>query len=304
MIKTTKLLLALILLSLGGLEAIGQNSRWSANVGLEQIFISPTLTDGIAQKEWTWVSVNGIDEYFQWRTTPALGLSVGIGFDVTKWWTLRYDYKMLWRRHYIWGSSSATLAPELAVPGQRFIMLPWADKDSGLNLRLKTWQFGTEFKHKFICDNWKLNYYLSLNFDQYRNDHHQFDRYLGYTYVGPVHLITSEIDLTAENAGEGYLVPSTSLAIGISRTLGNGMAVRADVGLRHIAWTKDFLPRNHHFVFDAEATVWSDNTKEVPIWNENFTHKFPLFIGGIYYNVTFSFRPFRSKRDRIQAPID
>ena len=285
-------------------DTTAQNSRWSLKLGYEQVYVRPATTGGVAQKDWTWISENGVDEYMQWRSNVTQGWRAGIAYDVNRWFTMSWHYTVLRRRNYLWGPTNvAILDPESATPNQRFGIRRFCggsiwcvpDKTFGYTMRTKSWQLGMEFRHKIVNPRWHAHYYVSSNFDQYRNDHDNFDLGAVYNYNGHTLRISADIDLEAENPGEFYQYPSANFALGISREMGNGTAIRFDFGLRSIAWTEDYLPRNQHFVLDAQATHLQDGVPTGEV--ESIVHRFPLYIGGLYANLSFVFRPFRSKHD-------
>ena len=81
----------------------------------------------------------------------------------------------------------------------------------------------------------------------------------------------------------------------------NGTALRLEFGLRNILWTKDILLRENHWVIQMTKEDYildPDTGANNIILTTSTQHKFPLYIGGIYTNLSYTFRPFRSPRDK------
>ena len=303
---------------------IGQNSPFQLRIGYEQLYVSPKTTNGVAEKTWTWHVRDG--DIFQMRTTLTQAYNLGIGYDITKWWNISLNFKKYYRRYYVWSGTYISKEHEELDRGRtagQFHIVPfyarnllWYNVPStfhGTTLATTSWQIGTDFHHRISRDSkWQLHYYLSLNRDLYEVSLKEFDtrvRYGGEGWYKRVeddqridYLIDGMLTLRSTNPGVTQFMPSTNIALAVSKKMRNGMGLRLEFGLRNIRWTKDNLLEENHWDLDMyfQQYVRDETNPEYKhvIYESYIRHEFPLYLGGYYTNLSFTFRPFRSPRDR------
>lgn len=313
----------LVLIIIGLVISLSMNAQktpWELRLGYEQMYVSSKMTDGIAEKTWIWTDGLRGDELFAMRTSLTHAIDLGIAYHITKWWDINLNYKDFYRRYYVWSGtyiSKNIEGDDVYDPG-RFNMVPyeygWFSLPSmflGRTLSVKSWQIGTDFHHNISKDGkWKLHYYLSFNRDKYKNELHYFDLPVNYGDEGYYndyytnqrvdYEINGKLSLKGFNPWQIQYMHSTNIALALSRDLKNGMGLRFEFGLRNISWTRDLLLNENHWELKLqfEEFALNDLGEKEYIYESNVKHDFPLYIGGLYSNLSFTFRPFRSPRDR------
>lgn len=272
------------------------------------------MTDGIAQKTWTWE--RGNDEIIQFRTSLTHAYQLGLSYDITKWWSVGIDFKRYYRRYYLWSGTYLQEEWEGNDAGQ-FKIVPYVgglgfpDMFLGSTLATNSWQLGTDFHHKISKNGkWKMHYFISLNRDLYEASLPKFDDLILYEGNGWYNRITDgiRVEYTTEgtlkfestNPHQSQYRASSNMALAMSRSLKKGMSFRLEFGLRDIRWIKNNLLKENHWSIDLTHTErWADaNDPNLTYFTEDKVHyNFPLYLGGLYSNISFVFTPFRSKRD-------
>jgi len=292
-------------------QTYAQNSRWQVKIGYEHVYVRPAFTNNLAEKTFTWNDPNRGD-LVQWRTNLPFGYDLSLGYDVTKWWNVYFGSKQYYRRYYIW-SGTYLREPNVGKQPGQFAIVPTVtslglrSKFLGTTLRTRSWHLGTEFKHPISKNKkWYLHYILSLNRDQYELDLNTLDTPIDFRADAwyrrienderVEYYLQGDFNLRSNNPGNGGYQGSTTLGLGISRQLKKGMAFRIEFGFRNILWTEDLQLDENHWDLDFEYVEFDPNTNQT-LYRNTISHEFPLEIGGFYNNISFTFHPFRSKRD-------
>lgn len=320
--KSNKGLLPLVLSLFISVHVVhAQNSPFHVRVGYEQLYVGEGTTDGLAQKTWTWTEGN--DDLIQFRTSLTHAYHLGLGYDITKWWSINLDFKKYYRRYYLWSGTYLREEWEGHEAGQ-FKIVPFVgslglpDMFLGATMSTNSWQLGTDFHHRLSKDGkWKMHYYLSLNRDRYEVNLHHFDTPVAYEASAWYNRIedgqrveyTTEgsLEFRSTNPFQSRFRASTNIALAVSRELGNGMSLRFECGLRNIRWIRNNLLEENHWDIDLthrETYADPDDPAITHVSEISTQHEFPLYLGGIYSNVSFIFRPFRSARDRKATEIN
>ncbi|KXK39071.1 MAG: hypothetical protein UZ09_BCD002001110 [Bacteroidetes bacterium OLB9] len=308
------LVLTLIIFSF---NSLAQKSPFQLRIGYEQLYVSKGATDGIAEKTWTWHAPDG--DIFQFRTSLTHAYQLGLGYDITNWWNVNLNFKKFYRRYYVWSGTYLQEKWEGNAPGQ-FKIVPyvggWFSLPSmflGTTLATTSWQLGTDFHHKISKNGkWHLHYYLSLNRDLYEVNLNEFDTPVYYEGNGAYFRIGDErrvdyttkgnLTLRSNNPWTSQFRASTNIALAISKKMKNGMGLRFEFGLRNIRWIKDNLLEENHWEIDLnhQRSFKDPNDPDIThiYLDINAKHDFPLYLGGYYTNLSFTFRPFRSPRDK------
>lgn len=317
--KETALLVVFFIVIITKIHA--QKSPFQLNIGYEQLYVSPNTTNGIAEKSWIWTTDQG-DDLFTMRTSLTQAYQMGIAYDLTKWWSVKLNFKKYYRRYYVWEGNYITSSYEGEEPGQ-FVIIPYVgwsfwyftfpDMFLGATLATTSWQLGTDFHHPISRNKkWHLHYYLSLNRDLYEVNLDKFDSDVYYGGSGSytdIHTgenvnvsMSGHFILKSKNPQQSQFRGSTNIAIAVSRALRNGMGLRLEFGLRNIRWIKDNLLQENHWELNLNHQRYIENENDPGnpeiIMDESVRHEFPLYLGGYYTNLSFTFRPFRSPRDK------
>lgn len=295
-------------------QAISQESPFQVRIGYEQLYVRPGLTNNIAEKKWVWTDEVTNDDYFTMRTGVTQAYTIGVQWDAFPWVSIGIDYKNFYRRYYIWEGTYLSEA-EGKYPANQYSMIPMiglfgSGKSLGRTLTTSSWQLGIEFHQPITFENkWYLHYYVSLNVDLYEKKLQFFDTPVNYQSTGVTsvenvdnqeitvsHQIDGLFTLKGNNPLQAAYRPSMNLALAISRQLKRDNKMRLEVGLRNILWTKNVLLAENHWELDLthERFYFDENTGEKQvIYSTSITHNFPLYLGGIYANISFVFRPFK-----------
>lgn len=290
----------------------GQNSPWQLEIGYGQVFINSRMTNNLAQKNWVWYDVNRGD-LLSMKTSQTHMADLGIRYDVFNWWSLNLDFKQMHRRYYIWSGTYLSEDNGNFSAGE-YNIIPYVngfglpDMFLGRTLRSNSWQIGTEFSHCFEKSHtWKIHYFVSLSRDQYEVDLDAFDTDVNYGNSGFYTDINTgqrvnyeyfgDFSLKSDNPGRSGYQGSTNFGLAISRKLFNGMGLRLEIGYRNILWTKNIQLDENHWEIDLRYEEYADQSGELT-YSNSVVHEFPLEIAGIYTNIAFTFRPFRSRRDK------
>jgi hypothetical protein len=315
-IKFEKGAFLLFTLLLWNINLIAQKSPFQVRIGYEQLYVSKGATDGIAEKTWTWNTADG--DILQFRTSLTHAYHLGLAYDITKWWNINLNYKRFYRRYYLWEGTYLEEEWEGYEPGQ-FVIVPFL-KSLGLpsmlfgrTLTTTSTQLGTDFHH-IISKNgkWQLHYFLSLNNDLYEVDLHYFDTPVrldgagAYNEIGDGKRIDyttkGKLTLRGYNPRKSKFQPSSNIALAVSRKMKNGMGLRLEFGLRNIRWIEGYLLDENHWEIDLNhqrSFKDANDPDDTHIFLDIGTkHDFPLYLGGYYTNLSFTFRPFRSPRDK------
>ena len=291
-----------------------QNSPFHVRIGYEQLYVGSKITNGIAQKTWTWT--RGDDDLIQFRTSLTHAYQLGLSYDIVEWWSINIDFKRYYRRYYVWEGTYLNEEWEGHDAGH-FVIVPFVgsldlpDMFLGSTLATNCWQLGTEFHHRLSkSGKWKMHYYFSLNRDLYEASLLYFDTPVVLEGNGWYNRIEDgkRVEYTTEgtmqfqstNPGKSQFRASTNIAIAVSRLLKNGMGLRLEFGLRNIRWIKNNLLDENHWSIDLTHTErWKDdNDPHITYFTEDkINYNFPLYLGGFYSNLSFVFTPFRSSRD-------
>ncbi len=295
---------------------IGQNSPFQLRIGYEQLYVSSNTTDGISEKTWTWNVPDG--DILQFRTSLTHAYHLGLGYDITKWWNINIGFKQYYRRYYVWSGTYLHEEWEGYDPGQFQIVpnvggLGLPSMFLGSTLSTTSWQLGTDFHHSISKNKkWHLHYFLSINRDLYEVTLHQFDTPVYYESDSWYNDVNSggRIDYTTKgnlilkstNPNDSQFRASTNIALALSRKFKNGLGLRFEFGLRNIRWIKDNLLEENHWEIDLnhQRSFTDPNDPDIThiFYDINARHDFPLYLGGYYSNISFTFRPFRSPRDK------
>ena len=290
---------------------IAQNSKWEINIGYEHLANIPSLTNELSENNWIWN--NEGNEYFTMKTSLVHSPVVGIKYDVTKWLSLTYNYKVYYRRYFVWSGTYLHKEWEGNPPG-KFKIVPFVgglglpDMFQGRTLTVKSNQWGLDFHH-FLSTNrrWKMHYLINLNIDQYENQRSFRDTPVDYGISGgrfeSIDGSTTyweeagDFTITTNSAGRKSTLPSTNFAIGFSKRNKIGRGVRFEIGFRDIRRTWK-LPKNEWDLSLVYTEFKNDDSGNKIVTKQLETkHSFPLYLGGIYANVQYTFRPFRSRFD-------
>lgn len=289
-----------------------QKSPWQLEVGYGQVYVRPGTTDNLAQKEYIW-SDDERGDLFSMRTSLTHAMDLGLRYDIFKWWSVNLDFKQFYRRYYVWSGTFIDEPGELDAPG-KFEIVPYVngldlpDMFLGKTLRSLSWQLGTEFSHRLNQNGkWRLHYFLSLNRDQYEVDLDAFDTDVNYGGGGHYtrlfsqeridYIMEGKFELKSDNPGRSGFQGSTNLGLGLSRKLGNGMGLRFEMGYRNILWTKNLQLDENHWELNLNYKEFDESIEDIT-YETSTAYEFPLEVAGLYTNIAFTFRPFRSKRDR------
>lgn len=284
-----------------------QNSPWQLRIGYEQLWVNSTLTDGFAENEW--IFRDGKNEYFAIRATSCYTPVFGIRLDLLKWLSVSYDFKMHYRRYYVIDTDpyhNKQNLFKLAYHG--FI----DDKFLGRTLVVRSSNFGIDFHHNISKNRkWELHFFFSFNVDNYENREQYHDTPVNYggggTYTDKKYhnkktyfTVKGNFDINTDNRGAAPYVPSTNMALAVSRGLKNGQSLRLEIGFRNIRFLDNgfLLPKN---AWELELThrrytINDDGTEHI-FYKVDASHDFPLYIGGMYASISYMFRPFRSVKD-------
>lgn len=298
-------------------NAHSQKSPFQLRIGYEQLYVSPNTTNNIAEKTWTWNAPDG--DIFQFRTSLTHAYHVGLGYDLTKWWNVNLNFKKFYRRYYVWDGTYLQEEWEGNDPGQ-FKIIPYRygwfgfyDMFLGATLSTNSWQLGTDFHHSISKNGkWHLHYYLSLNRDLYETSSYQFDTevfYEGNAWFNRIkdgqridYTTQGTLIIRTDNPQTSPFRASTNIALALSRSFKNGMGLRLECGLRNIRWIKNNLLEENHWEIDLnhQRSFIDPNDPDIThiYYDINAKHDFPLYLGGYYANLSFTFRPFRSPRDK------
>jgi len=316
--KFNKGLLPLVLAYILSLTtAYSQKSPFQLRIGYEQLYVSKWATADIAEKSWTWNTSDG--DILQFKTSLTHAYNLGMSYDVTKWWNINLNFKKYYRRYHVWSGTYLQEEWQGHDPGQ-FKIVPyvygWFGLPSmflGRTLSTNSWQLGTEFHHSISKNKkWHLNYLFSINRDLYEADLSYFDTpvyYEGdgwYTDINTGNRIDyttkGNLTLRSNNPWQSQFQASTNIALAISKNMKKGMGLRFEFGLRNIRWLKGNLLEENHWELDLnhQRSFKDPNDPNIThiYYDINAKHEFPLYLGGYYSNLSFTFRPFRSPRDR------
>ncbi len=300
--------LATYILILGlNFSLFGQNSPWELRVGYENLFVRPETTNYYAEKTWVW-NIPERGDVFTARTSRTHATILGIKYDVKKWLSISLDYKLFIRRYYIEGGTYTDGTFELIPSVGTFEI---RSMNLGRTMTASSYQFGLDFSHRLgKNDKWRIHYYLSANNDLYEKQLQYFDNNvfldLNGWYIDETNSQRYEDYVRgfetwkSTNRGRSSYQPSTNLAIALSRKMKKGMGLKLEVGFRNILWIENALLKENHIEFDLMyvESIKQDDGSLIQTFERSVLYDFPLYLGGIYSNISFTFRPFRSPRDK------
>ena len=103
--------------------------------------------------------------------------------------------------------------------------------------------------------------------------------------------------IETNSGGRLSTLPSSNFALGFSKRNKKGRGIRMEIGFRDIRSTWK-LPKNEWNLKLTHTEFTLDENRNKNITKQLKTeHKFPLYLGGIYANIQYTFRPFRSRFD-------
>lgn len=289
-----------------------QQSKFQLNIGYEHLFVGTNQNKDITQREWTWYDSDMDNEYFTARTSLTHAYSVGLAFEATKWLNLQATYKNYFRRYYFWFGSYVA-EPWADYKVEHFNIAPYVgflnrpDMSFGYLLQTSSWQFGLDFHHPITkSKEWHLHYILTLNNDVYEKSHYHFDKTdvlaLSSSYINPnndevQYRTTKTSGFESTNEAFPFYV-SANMGLALSKSLKNRSALKLEIGYRQVDAVSTIDDNNAWQIYVSHQEWINDpNAGAVNIYSTSEEYKFPLYLGGFYTNITYSFRPFRSKYD-------
>lgn len=287
-----------------------QQSKWQIRLGYEYGFVED---GGVNDKNWVWRNEERNDAYFQMKATNLHTAVFGIKYDALKWLSLGVDYKHFFRRYYLW---PGTFLGEEKTASDRysFINAPTVgflgidDKSTGARVTSNSWQFGLDFHHSLSkSKKWHMHYLVSLNFDNFERGRLSSDiRFplnfsatnqptdindIQFTFVNEGNVMMNRIDPHISPS-----IVSTNLGLAVSRGFQNGMGLRLEIGFRDLKPYRENELYWNLFLEHSEIETNAEGVANLYYYTQ-ISHKFSMLHDGIYGNLSFTFRPFRSKYD-------
>lgn len=175
----------------------------------------------------------------------------------------------------------------------------------GKTLSSKSWHIGTTLSHK-VTENgkWRMHYYFSLNVDLYDINMNHFDLPIGYSGESSYNnLLTNDRiayniigDFSLNSKGKTAFTNSINQSFSLSYSLPRGKALKFELGFRHLPFATKHV---NYFELDLEYIEFNEERTAL-LYTSSTRQKFSIYTGGYYSNLTFTFRPFRSKRDNSE----
>lgn len=310
--------LLLILMFVCAACVYSQNSRWQLEAGIENLVNIPGWAEGAVSNSYVWHPSESYvshpkeerrEEIFAYFAGPSIGYKLNLNFDIFSFWSIGIEHRRLHRRYY--NPLGRVLDSGGRVYEYNYFTSIFEDKFLGTTLNTQSWGLKTDFRYPISGDKkWWLHHFVGLNLDLYKNNHFKRSKTINFggssgdTFTDYEYEISGRFLINTKGSG---VWPSLNLGTGISRSLRNGAGLKLEVGCKILPRYERAATINNHFLLDLRHRVYviEDGvvTDEV-VEDQSTYHKFPLYQAGVYMNLSYTFRPFRSKNDIVYVVLD
>jgi len=283
-----------------------QTSRFSFDLQVIGMRVTPNLQSQFVMNDWTWVDPISGNEYLEFKADEPRGTRFKFNYAITKKLTFNYGIDRIARYYYMFSGDPYENAPNFRV-AETIGFLFFDSKFFGTKLHSSSHQLGFTFSHSFR--EMKFQVYASYNAEQYEHDFIRRDIPITYGNlinsslnidgVESYYLTQSEINVVTDNQNVKNNFWSLNTGVSFERKLNNTFALKFDFGFRNTAlWKKNALETNA-VVINAEHSLYyvDDEFLENPYYTVKRDFDFPLYLGGFYGAFGLSISPFKTAPD-------
>lgn len=293
-------------------NTLAQQSRFSLDIGLIGMRVTPVLQDNFVQNDWLWVDPTSGDEYFGFSANEPRGIRFKLHYRITKRFSFQVGEDFFNRTYYVNGfydpDENGNIAKARVVG-----FLDMDDKSRGFKLLSASTQFGFDWNFELKKNTFQI--YTSLNYDFYEFNQARRDLPIRYESPGPLdestnYTTVAQINVTTLNTTERGITNnfwSLNTGVAYSRHLKDNLSFKVDFGFRNTALWKNFGFDKNAVELDLTHSRYAvdDEFEEDPIYQINRKYDFPLYLGGFYAGFGLSMDLFRVRQiDSSASPVN
>lgn len=293
-------------------ESTAQKSKWDLSLGVESLITSAGLSGGVGRSYAHDTDPISNESLIFIKTKPAIGYSIGIGFNVFKWLSINQVHKYYGREYNYYFSSFDENKPGLLnkrMLSKNSLGLP-ATKNSLFVLSNSN---QTKINISQPLDKqrlWRLFATISYNWENYEKNHYLEDTPIEfsqeYNFINENgesierYKTRSRISLNQNNIYGTGKVASYSLGLGvIHKVVNSNYSLKLEIGRRRIIKESIIDKQTNQFNISTKHEKFDIYGKENILTHSTESNiDFPIYLDGIYANFSIVVHPF-SKKDLI-----